>query len=338
MKENRILAIIRDFTGQSSTEDHRELTHWEQKSAENKTSADAIRQTWEWSGSYEKSITPDVDAGFNRLKARMDKARPSKSAPKKEAKTIRILPRFLLRVAAAAAIVLGFAFLARNYLAPSSQPFIVSTTAGQTEMVELTDGSVVWLNENSSLAFNNPADRTERRATLTGEGFFEVAENPNKPFIIETEDTRVSVLGTSFNVRALPEEGFTEVQVKTGKVAFEGKVSEEKLILVAKEKAIYRHQSEKMQKETDESFNAIAWHTKSLHFKETPLKKVLEDLERYYQINVELTKADMYACKFSSPFTDQNLHVVLESIKTAFGMKLEKVNAKNFRLRGGSCQ
>lgn len=340
-KENRILAIIRDLTGQSSPEDRRELTLWEQQSKENKASADAIRQTWEWSGNYEQGIQPDVDAGFNRFKARMEMEKARTSAPPSKgssAKTARILSRFILRVAAAAAIVLGFAFLARNYLAPSSQPFIVSTSTGQTEKVELTDGSVVWLNENSSLVFSNPANRSERRATLTGEGFFEVAKNPNKPFIIETEDTKVSVLGTSFNVRALPEEGFTEVQVKTGKVAFETKVTEEKLILEAKDKGVYQHQSKKMKKETDASFNAIAWHTKSLHFRNTPLRKVLADLERYYQVNIELTEKELYACEYSSPFTDKNLDVILESLKTSFGMKLEKVNARNFRLQGGSCQ
>ena len=148
----------------------------------------------------------------------------------------------------------------------------------------------------------------------------------------------MSVLGTSFNVRALPEEGFTEVQVKTGKVAFESLVGAEKLTLVAEEKGVFGHQSKKMRKETDNSFNAIAWHTKSLHFKATPLKKVLADLERYYQVNIELTQSSMYDCKFSSPFTNTDLAIVLESLTTAFGMEMEKVNAKNIRLKGGSCQ
>lgn len=338
MKENKIIAIIRQITGQNDPEESEELQHWEQASPDNHTSAEAIRKTWEWSGQYDKQTQPDVDAGWNRLKSRIAADRVVKETPKPTAKQVSMMPRFLMRVAVAAAVVLSISFLAKNFLQPSNRAFVVSTTAGQQDKVELTDGSIVWLNENSSLTFGNPSNKSERRAKLTGEAFFEVAENPNKPFIIETADTKVEVLGTSFNVRALGGEAFTEVQVKTGKVSFQNVLNEEELILTANDKGIFQHSSKKMIKEKDQSLNALAWQSRTLSFQNTPLKKVLSDLERYYKINLELSDVDLYGCNYTSPFTNTQLTVVLESISTAFGMELEKVNETNYRLKGGACQ
>ncbi len=342
MKENRIVSIIKQLTGQNDPEQSVDLNNWEQESSDNQSSADAIRQTWEWSGQYDKQIEPDVAAGLSKLQARIAADRKA-NAPKKvstapTAKRISMLPRIILRLAVAAAIVCSIGFLARNVLKPSSKPFIVSTTIGQQDKVELTDGSIVWLNENSSLTFGSPNNRSERRAILKGEAFFEVAKNPAKPFIIETEDTKVQVIGTSFNVRALEKEGFTEVQVKTGKVSFKNKLNEEELFLEAHDKGVYQHQSQTMLKEEDESLNAIAWKSKALRFKNTPLQKVLKDLERYYQVNVELSNPALNNCGFTSPFTNIDLDVVLETIVTVYGMKLEKVKEGNYRLLGGACK
>ena len=341
MKENKIVSIIKQLTGQNDPEQSADLNNWEQESSDNQSAADAIRQTWEWSGQYDKKIEPDVAAGLSKLQARIaaDRKANTPKAPKAvEAKRISMLPRIILRLAVAAAVVFSIGFLARNVLKPSSKPFIVSTTVGQQDKVELTDGSIVWLNENSSLTFGNPNNRSERRAILKGEAFFEVAKNPAKPFIIETEDTKVQVIGTSFNVRALEGEGFTEVQVKTGKVSFKNKLNEEELFLEAHDKGVYQHQSQTMLKEEDESLNAIAWKSKALRFKNTPLQKVLKDLERYYQVNVELSNPALYNCGFTSPFTNSDLDVVLETIGTVYGMKLEKVNDRNYRLVGGACK
>jgi len=332
MKENRILSIIKQLTGQNDPEQSLDLQTWEQESADNQSSADAIRQTWEWSGQYDKQIQPDVASGLSKLQARIAadrKANSPKVPQATTAKRVSMFPR---------AIVLSIGFEARNFLQPSSKALIVSTTAGQQDKVELTDGSIVWLNENSSLTFDNPNNRSERRAILKGEAFFEVAKNPAKPFIIETEDTKVQVIGTSFNVRALQDEGFTEVQVKTGKVSFKNKLNEEELFLEANDKGVYQHQSKSMLKEKDQSLNAISWKSKALRFKNTPLQKVLKDLERYYQINIELSDPKMYQCGFTSPFADSELEVVLQTIGTAYGMELEQVNQRNYRLKGGSCR
>lgn len=341
MKDNRILAIIKQLKGKGTTAEVEKFNQWEQESTENQIISDSYKKTWEWSGQYDTPFNPDVEAGLSRLKARIaqDKTNDQVTVSRRQpAKTRSLWPQSVIKIAAAAAIVLGFAFLAKNFLQPSSQPFIVSTTSNQQEKVTLTDGSIVWLNENSSLTFNAPGNRTERRATLKGEAFFEVAENPNKPFIIETEDTKVQVLGTAFNVRAVDGEYFTEVQVQSGKVSFKTKETQEEVILTADEKGVYKGQSKTLAKDTDKSLNSIAWHTKTLKFQNTPLQKVLDDLERYFDVNIELTKPELYNCGFTSPFTDANLDVVLKTIQTAYGMELQKINQRNYRLSGGSCQ
>ena len=274
MKDYRILAIItKQLKGLASAEEREELQQWEEKSAENRAASDAVRQTWDWAGKYDNGIHPDLESGLSRLQKRIARDRMTKRPSTARRRNIAWIPRLLLRSAAAVAFLLAVGFLLKNYLQPSSQPFLVSTTNGQQEKVELTDGSIVWLNQQSSLEFTNPNNREERRATLRGEAFFEVAENPEKPFIIETEDAVVQVLGTSFNVRAVPGESFTEVQVQSGKVSFKARTTGEELILEANDKGLLQHRSSKMEKMEDKTGNAIAWHSKTLRFFDTPLRR-----------------------------------------------------------------
>ncbi len=344
MKNNRLVNIlVKQLTNRAASEELEELRNWEEKSADNHQQAEALRETWEWGGRYDKEISPDVDAGWNRFKSRMqeDKKRqiPAKPVARPtSAKRVSLgFSRFLMRAAAVAAVLVSITFMAKNYLQPSNRAFVVSTTAGQQEKVELTDGSIVWLNENSELTFSNPNNRQERRAKLSGEAFFDVQRNPEKPFIIETDDTQVRVLGTSFNVRALPNEEMTEVAVKSGTVAFKVNPTEEEIELTANEKGTFWHQSTQLEEEADANLNAISWHSKTLSFKKTSLVKVLTDLERYYGVNLELADDALKNCKYNSPFVDAPLSEVLESFKTTYNLRVEKINDRNYRLHGGSC-
>lgn len=89
-------------------------------------------------------------------------------------------------------------------------------TAGKS--VTLPDGSLVQMKENSSLSYPKKFKRKEREVYFSGEAFFDVTENPSKPFLVKTSSLVIEVLGTTFNVRAFDEEGVLETTLYTGKV------------------------------------------------------------------------------------------------------------------------
>ncbi|WP_346863214.1 FecR domain-containing protein [uncultured Draconibacterium sp.] len=89
---------------------------------------------------------------------------------------------------------------------------------GQISKVELPDGSMVWLNSGSKISYNNLFAANNRNITLIGEAYFEVTKNEDIPLIVTSNEIKVKVLGTKFNVAAYPESEIISVVLESGKV------------------------------------------------------------------------------------------------------------------------
>lgn len=89
---------------------------------------------------------------------------------------------------------------------------------GQVAESILADGTHVWLNAGSSLRYDPSFQGNQRNVELIGEGYFKVSKNPEKPFVVKTSKLQVKVLGTSFNVRAYPDENHTEAVLEEGAI------------------------------------------------------------------------------------------------------------------------
>ena len=117
------------------------------------------------------------------------------------------------------------------------QPITVATSPGQTASVTLPDGSMVRLSSTSTLQYARRFGTAVRRVILNGEAFFEVIK-AETPFIVETNAAEVTVLGTSFNVRAFPDDEEAIVSVAKGVVQVQAKeVPDEAVVLQASEVA-----------------------------------------------------------------------------------------------------
>ena len=107
-------------------------------------------------------------------------------------------------------------------------PPVTSTTTIQAKMgsqtsVKMPDGSRVWLNGGSKLVYCSSYGEDDREVQLTGEGCFEVATHPEKPFVVKAGDLSIIALGTTFNVKAYPEDKVITTTLVEGKVTIEGK-------------------------------------------------------------------------------------------------------------------
>lgn len=211
-------------------------------------------------------------------------------------------------VAAAVVLLLGVSWLFRQ-----QQPVrqLAETAADTTTwqnrqngkatkaILELTDGSKIWLNADSKLTYPEVFTGASREVYLEGEAFFEVANNVARPFIIHLHKGTIKVLGTSFNIRAYENEP-VQTSVTTGKVAFIPKydgVSNKKpdtILITPDVKVSFTQQTGNVVKETTTSADDKAWTEGRLVFRNATLESISMELERTFgkkvQFNAEAPK------------------------------------------------
>jgi ferric-dicitrate binding protein FerR (iron transport regulator) len=208
-------------------------------------------------------------------------------------------------VAAAVVLLLGVTWLLRRQQAVRQLAAAPADTAtwqnrqngkATKAILELTDGSKIWLNADSKLTYPEVFNGASREVYLEGEAFFEVANNETKPFIIHLHKGTIKVLGTSFNIRAYENEP-VQTSVTTGKVAFipkydEGSQQQPDTILITPDvKVTFTQNTGNIVKETTTSADDKAWTEGRLVFRNATLESIAMELERTFGKKVAF-KAD----------------------------------------------
>lgn len=235
---------------------------------------------------------------------------------------VRRLPfrRYLMAAAAAVLVLVGIGTL---FVVEKNKPewVVVSTAAGQLKDVYLPDSTLIALAGNSSVRYNAKAYGKERRAVeMSGKGFFKVTRNEARPFSVQTRQTEVTVLGTSFQIDE--NNTGTEVNVETGKVCFAASGSkDDKVILTAGMSAKYSMEKKEIVLLTEEDTNYLSWKTGQLRFNDTPLDQVMADLEEYYQTGI-INRAKDTDARLTATFNRLPLDDVLMVINQTLDIRL----------------
>ncbi len=195
----------------------------------------------------------------------------------------------------------------------------------------LADGSRVWLNSGSSLYYPVKFRKKSRAVRLEGEGFFEVAHNKNKPFLViagdETsgDEAVVEVLGTSFNLRTDPKSKKIFLHVSEGRVAFYPKGGKKKgSILEKEEQADYEKGS--ITQRTSIDLNFLSWKTRTLEFENTPLSDVVDQLGRHFQKDIRVTGKGLDTLTLTGTYIEQSMQDVLEEISIVLDIEFNDVD------------
>lgn len=149
-----------------------------------------------------------------------------------------------------------------------------------TYQVVLPDGSRIWLNALSSLTFPTRFSGMSREVTLTGEAYFEIAADPQKPFKVQVEGSLVTVLGTSFNVNAYEKRMETTLVSGGVKIAHRNVEKE----LKPGEKAVVKRKDISVRKADLEK--VLAWKNGYFHFEDDEISLVLEEIARWYDLEI----------------------------------------------------
>ena len=153
---------------------------------------------------------------------------------------------------------------------------------GQYKVV-LPDGSKVWLNSESSIRYPASFGDKERKVFVTGESFFEVAKNKDKPFRVVSGDVTIEALGTQFNVNSYSNEPFFSTTLVEGSVLIT-KGTAENILKPGQLAKLTKDNFEIAQVNID---SAIAWKNNQFKFKDTPLDAIMRQIERWYDADVE---------------------------------------------------
>jgi transmembrane sensor len=175
------------------------------------------------------------------------------------------------------------------YSSPSNAPITqtlhntLSTGRGEMYPTVLSDGSRIWLNNETILSYPVTFTGSERRVELrSGEAYFEVAHNSAMPFKVIANGTEVEVLGTQFSISAFANENYTQTSLLTGavKVTHGGTP---KILTPGQQANIDRTGNIKIVKDADAE-GSIAWVRGSFHFEEADMHSVMRQLARWYDV------------------------------------------------------
>jgi ferric-dicitrate binding protein FerR (iron transport regulator) len=266
--------------------------------------------------------TKKTDLAWDKLNARIQDT-------KEKEKSSFLYPRNFIGIAASIIVLLGIGFGIFKLLQNDLQMNSLQTVLNQTQ-IELADGTIVYLNGNSSLVYPDEFRGETRSVKLNGEAYFDVKPDKQHPFVIETNNARIQVLGTSFNVKAIDSQEDVEVLVTSGKVSFQDiQNPEQELILEKGDFASLSNNELQNSPVSDENY--LAWHTKLLNFNNTPLNEVVETLNRAYAVKIDLADEKLGELPLTSKYDQLSVDALLDAMCLTFSLN-KKVEGENITL------
>jgi transmembrane sensor len=231
------------------------------------------------------------------------------------------------------ALVLFMIPARKNQQSPTQKTSEVSTRMGSRSKLLLPDGSSVWLNAGSKLTYNKDFGITSREVTLVGEAFFDVTHMPEMPFVIETAAMQVKVLGTTFNVKAYPNETTSETSVIKGRVEIIPRERPgEKFVLKPNEKLVLSNVQNNNEKQPqtkaplvllssvtyshkDSAVVETSWVENKLVFDDESFEEVALKMERWYAITIIFKEKKLERMHLTGTFVNESVLDALTALQ-----------------------
>ena len=313
------------------TEDElKEVLAWFESSGDREEAREYFRHFWESikhdSSLFETDYTRILDAVHHRINLH----KPEDSA-KPEISIIRsgLREAFIRHFRNAAAIllipVLGLSIYffsmynsVRSDRSASAKSFneVFSSVDAITKVL-LPDSSVVWLNHSSSLRYPVEFGMKERNVELKGEGYFEVASNPEKPFVVKADNINVVALGTTFNIMAYPGDNRIETSLIEGRVDLRvtsGKEGTTVLRMNPEDMVVYARDNGEITRLTINDDRYFSWKDGKLVFTAEPMSEVVKKLNRWFNADIEILDPRVGDLTLTATFINESLTQVLDLI------------------------
>jgi transmembrane sensor len=203
---------------------------------------------------------------------------------------------------------------------------------GSKTVVQFSDGTEVFLNHGSKIKYPQKFTGNAREVFLTGEGYFDVAHNPDMPFIVRTKNLNIEALGTEFNVSAYPDENIVATTLVNGKVVLKKELANQENItlgaMVPEQHVSYNIQTGKISSSKGEIEKYICWKNGKLIFKRDSIITIAKRLSRWYNVDIEVSDTDVREYTYTATFVDESLDHILELLKKAAPINYIKIPSK----------
>lgn len=182
---------------------------------------------------------------------------------------------------------------------------------GKRFKMQLSDGTLVWLNADSEITFPSSFDGKERKVLAKGELFFDVTEDKAKPFIVETPTGKIRVLGTAFNVHCYKDE-VTMTTLVRGKIAYS--LGEDSVILTPGQQCVV--EDNRLSVREVDTYDYVSWIDEVLVFKDKELDEIMNSLSRLYDVDIYYENPELKRLPFTGSFKQyENLDKIVRMIE-----------------------
>jgi len=314
--------VVRYLAGECREEDLRAVSGLIETDERYRNIYNQLQKTWHSTGPVAEE-TYDVDQAWlnvlNRIETQQEPVIHT---------MVRRPVRKIMYAAASAAAVLLFSLGIFRFLKPANDLKTFTSDTKIAAPVKLSDGSVIHLNKNSVIKYPGKFGQNSREVYFWGEAFFAIASDKTRPFVIEAGETRIKVLGTSFNVRASEETGRVEVTVNSGSVLFyyvdESETALDQVTLTAGDRGVYDRKTGEISKSVNTDLNFLGWKTGILVFDEASLADVLETLSGRYDVSFNVTDNQIKNLRLTATFDNESLDSILQVIQLVHSVKITK--------------
>jgi transmembrane sensor len=339
-------------------EEEKILVEWLEKDLANKRYFDEFREIWLSSGLSSAQKKYNSKMAFERFKKKI-----GQTSGDKEYESY-FLKRLTITIGKAAAVLLityGLGIISFAVINSDKASIItyqeITVPAGSKTKLSLPDGTQVWLNSQSKLTYASNYNQDSREVKLEGEGYFKVARDKERPFIVKAANITVRALGTEFNVKCYPDEGFIEATLVKGSIKIEGGKDQikaeknnmilkpnERLTFIKKTGKLYPRidslQTEQNQKVLSKKYvikdeirkeqiiigaidpkPLIAWKDDKLIFTGERFEEIKTKLERWYGVSIQIKDEEILSYRFKGSFEKETLEQALEALRLASPFK-----------------
>ncbi|MFC1555668.1 FecR family protein [candidate division KSB1 bacterium] len=332
-------SLARYFAGESPNNERQEIESWIYTDSKNQALYDSLKEI------YNSSARPlpksDAEAAFRKV---MDKAaekpryvhqNQSQSArgDQKQVSVVYNMP--VRRILAYAAVLIMLVLVPSLYSVLDREGSVAFNDAdlisvivehGKAENLTLPDGTEITLDSGSEFKYPETFTGDTREVFLSGEAFFKVESNPQKPFIVHAENAHIEVLGTQFNVRAWELSGYVSVVVSEGKVSLqEENGSDENSVIIEKNQLSYLTRNGTIAAPVAvNSSSYTTWINREITFHNVKLLEVTEQIERWYGLSIEFEQASYLELKVSVNIRNRPVDEILNLIEVLTDLEYEQ--------------
>jgi ferric-dicitrate binding protein FerR (iron transport regulator) len=234
---------------------------------------------------------------------------------------------FIYKTAATVLLILSFGYITYQHFnvetGVSLNEYV--TLPGEVKKFVLSDGTIVWLNSKTVLIASEPFVDENREVLLIGEGYFEVAHNEEKPFVIKTSSLKTTVLGTHLNISAHPGDSNTEVSLYEGKVELSDKNAPEyKMVMKPGQKVSFSNDEKNFYTKSNELEKPAEWREGILRFYDEDLNSISKKLERKFMTQIFIEDDEVAKLSFTASFDTEPLDKILNLLSKAHEFKTQK--------------